>query len=219
MTNDKKRNRFRMKLVRSARQVLKPERSKRRHRPRVAQAKLTTTSQPVVRALKATDGAQDLIAKIPALVQPLDYGLIATFTVCQKTGTALFLDFWDTDLCDGFSDVTSNLQGCRAWFSADGFAFWGSEQTKTGRINCYFRAPIEGIYVFSLELGDGDQGVFKCFIDDESFRTVGPFLGTTAQPYVASLLAGFHHFRIKQESGAFSFVRLTVWSLGGPVLP
>ena len=35
--------------------------------------------------------------------------------VCQKTGTARYVDFWDTDEFDGFTDHGAVLADCRAW--------------------------------------------------------------------------------------------------------
>ena len=94
---------------------------------------------------------------------------------------------------------------CRAWFSADGYQVWGSGNTTTGRVNCYFTAPANGNYSCTARLQSfpaTSQAVVECLFDSNSF---GPLsvLGTITQPRVASLAAGGHHFRIQQRSGAF----------------
>jgi hypothetical protein len=107
------------------------------------------------------------------------------------------------------------LNDCRAWFSGDGFDFWGSSQTKTGRVNCYFTAPSNGNYTCNARLQSypaSTPAVVDCLIDNSSFGHL-TVLGTIDQPHMASLSAGGHHFRIRQVSGAFFFLRLTVLKL------
>ena len=100
---------------------------------------------------------------------------------------------------------------CRAWFSADGFTFWDSPQTKTGRINCYFKAPTAGNYVCTAQLESyGGPAQVECLIDAFNFGPLG-FNGAISQPHPAALSAGYHSFRIRQKAGAFFFVGLTVW--------
>jgi len=180
---------------------------------RTAPAKPTITPQVVVRALKSTAGAKDLIHQIPSLAQPKFWLPVATFSVCQKTGTARFLDIWDADHFDGFTDMQRCLTDCRAWFSANGFSFWDSPQTKTGRINCFFQAPVAGNYVCNVQLQSfGGPAQVECLIDSFSFGTL-PFSGSINQPHPAALSQGFHSFRIRQVDGSYFFNHLTVWKV------
>ena len=181
----------------------------------IAAADLVTTPEEALEALKATKGASAVLERIPNL-ENLELWLpTAYFSVCLKTGTARYLDIWDTDHFDGFTDMQRCLNDCRAWFSGDGYQFWGSNQTKTGRINCYFTAPTSGNYTCNARLQSfplSSPAVVECLIDNSSF---GPLtvLGTINQPHMTSLAAGGHHFRIRQVSGAFFFLSLTVWKV------
>ena len=156
-------------------------------------------------------GSKELFQKNPSFAMWRAWLPIATFSVCQKTGTATYLDIWDADHFDFFTDMQRNLSECRVWFSADGFTYWDSPQTKTGRINCYFRAPSAGNYVCNVELQSyGGPATVECLIDSLSFGPL-PFNGTITQPHATSLSAGYHSFRIRQMSGSFFFVGLSVW--------
>jgi hypothetical protein len=180
---------------------------------RILPARPTISPQRVIRALKATAGAENLIKKIPTLVRWQFWLPTATFSVCQKTGTATYLDLWDADHFDGFTDMQHNLSECRVWFSAEGFTFWDSPQTKTGRINCYFKAPSAGNYTCNVQLQSyAGAAMVECLIDSFSYGPL-PFNGSINQPHVASLSAGYHSFRIRQMSGSFFFVSLTVWKV------
>jgi hypothetical protein len=104
-----------------------------------------------------------------------------------------------------------NLADCRVWFSDKGFTYWDSTETRTGRINCYFRAPTAGNYVCNVELQSyGGPAQVECLIDSFSYGPL-PFSGAITQPHAASLGAGYHSFRIRQMSGSFFFVSLFVW--------
>jgi hypothetical protein len=180
---------------------------------RITPAKPTIAPQVVVRALKATAGAKDLIKQIPSFAQPQFWLPVATFSVCQKTGTAAFLDIWDADHFDGFTDMQRCLADCRVWFSANGFSFWDSPQTKTGRINCYFRAPVAGNYVCNVQLQSyAGPAQVECLIDSFSYGPL-PFNGSINQAHPAALGAGYHSFRIRQMDGSYFFINLTVWQV------
>lgn len=173
--------------------------------------KPTVSAQAVATALKKTRGADAVLKQIPTLADHLGWLPVATFTVCQKTGTATYLDIWDCDHFDGFTDMQSNLADCRVWFSGDGFSSWGSAGTKSGRINCFFRAPNSGNYVCNAQLQSyGGSATVECLIDSSSFGPL-PFNGSINQPHPCTLTAGYHHFRIRQMQGAFFFVSLTVF--------
>lgn len=192
--------------------ALKPPRDARQARaPRAM--KLELDPRRVARALKATPGFADVVAEVPNLGKVTTWWPfpVATFSVCQKTGTATWLDIWDADHFDGFTDMQECVSDCRAWFSADGYAFWGSRETKTGVINCYFRVPSDGTYVCYAQLQSfGGPAQVECLLDNSSFGSL-PFNGSISQPHTRFLAAGYHAFRIKQQTGSFFFVGLTVW--------
>lgn len=199
---------FRLRLI-EARKPLRVERS----RDRAPRAKTEATPRAVLSALKATAGADEILERVPAFGDLALWQQVAFFSVCAKSGSARFLDIWDADHFDGFTDMQRCLNDCRAWFSADGFSTWGSGQTKTGRVNCYFRAPASGNYICNARLQSypsSARSVVECLIDNSSF---GPLTwsGTIDQPHPCNLSAGFHHFRIRQVSGAFFFLSLTVF--------
>jgi len=176
-------------------------------------AKPTISPRTVLSALKRTRGAEAVLEEVPTLAKIRLWQPVATFSVCQKTGTATFLDIWDADHFDGFTDMQRCLTDCRAWFSAEGFQFWDSPQTKTGRINCYFKAPTAGAYVCNAQLqSHGGPAQVECLIDAFNYGPL-PFNGAINQPHPANLSAGFHSFRIRQRSGSFFFIGLTVWKV------
>lgn len=180
-----------------------------------AAADLSPSPQMALAALKLLPGAKDVIKQVPGLEEFVAWAPTAYFSVCSKSGTAHFLDIWDADHFDGFTDMEECVDDCRAWFSADGYAGWGSGQTKTGRVNCYFTAPTAGDYLCTAALQSyptGSLAQVECLIDNFSFGPL-PFTGTIYQPHPCDLAAGGHHFRIRQMSGAFFFLSLTVWKV------
>jgi hypothetical protein len=184
----------------------------------VVPADLRPSPQSVLAALKATPGSEDIIMRIPGLNTPKAWQLTAYFSVCSKTGTALYLDIWDNDHLDGVADMQRCLDNCWAWFSADGGSGWGSPQTKTGRINCYFTVPAAGPYLCTAALAglpsaNATGAEVECLIDNYSFGTLS-FTGTIYQPFPCNLGAGGRHFRIRQISGAFLFLSVSVYSVG-----
>jgi hypothetical protein len=201
---------FELSIVESLESYPVPE-----EREGITVADLVTTPEEALEALKATKGAAAVLERVPNL-EDLELWLpTAYFSVCRKTGTARYLDIWDTDHFDGFTDMQRCLNDCRAWFSGDGYDFWGSAQTKTGRVNCYFTAPTAGTYTCNARLQSfpaTSQASVECRIDNSSF---GPltWTGTIDQPHMSSLSAGGHHFRIWQRSGAYFFLSLTVWKI------
>ena len=176
-------------------------------------AKALMSAAAAVRALEATPGAAEVIRRMPSLATAKLWAPVASFTVCKKTGTATFLDIWDADHFDGFTDMQRCVADCRAWFSADGFTFWDSSQTKTGRVNCYFRAPSAGSYVCTAQLESyGGPAQVECLLDAFTFGIL-PFNGVISQPHPANVGAGYHSFRIRQVKGSLFFLGLTVWKV------
>ena len=51
-----------------------------------------------------------------------------------------------------------------------------------------------------------------CLIDSFNFGPL-PFNGSINQPHPSSLSAGYHSFHIRQMSGRFFFIGLTVWQV------
>ncbi len=203
---------FRLVLKKALKGVSLPPRAERRI-TRVTRARPVVGAQTAARALKATLGAEEIIAKIPSLAKAQLWRPTASFRVCGKTGTAAFLDIWDADHFDGFTDMQRCVSDCRAWFSADGFTYWDSPQTKTGRVNCYFRAPSDGNYVCNAQLQSyGGLAVVECLVDSMTFGFL-PVTGLINQPHPCTLNAGYHSFRIRQISGSFFFLSLTVWKV------
>ena len=143
-------------------------------------ADLSPEPAVVFEALKLIPGADEIIKEIPGLGDFVDWFPTAYFSVCRKTGTAYYLDLWNADHFDGFTDMAKCLADCRVWFAGDGFTTWGSDQTKTGRVNCYFVAPTAGHYICTAALqsyptSSGAQ--VECLIDNSSFGPL-PFSGT-----------------------------------------
>jgi len=203
--------RYRMKVL-SSTSVLKTER-----RPAaVTRVDVRPTTAAIVRAFKRTPGSKEILARIPkaATIEGWDKGTqVAYFSVCSKTGSARWLDLWDCDHFDGFTDMQRSVSDCRAWFSHRGYTTWGSGQTATGRINCYFEAAVAGDYSCVAQLQSYPASAsarVECLIDNHSFGPL-PFSGTILQPHFSTLSAGGHHFRIRQLDGAFFFLSLTVY--------
>ncbi|WP_372727382.1 hypothetical protein [Nocardioides sp.] len=181
---------------------------------RVLRGSLVPEAEESLSALKATKGADKVLKKFPGILDLDLWFPMATFTVGAKYGRAKYLDIWDADHFDDFTDMQSCLDADRAWFSSSEHAFWGSATTKTGRINCYFEAPDEGRYNCHVRLqSHGGPAVVECLIDDSSFGNL-PVDGLIDQPHLADLGPGGHHFRIRQVSGSFFFLSLRVWRVG-----
>ena len=117
-------------------------------------------------------GYDEIVARIPKAA-PLPGGVeeteIAYFGVCSKSGSATWLDIWDCDQFDGFTDM-----GCSA----------------TEPPRCVYRV--------------------ECLMDNISFGLL-PVTRTILQLHFSVLSAGGHHFRIRQVSGPFFFLSLTVY--------
>jgi hypothetical protein len=178
----------------------------------IVEAALRATPERMAAALQASAGFADVGERIPGLIDWPNWEEIAFFSVCRKSGSALWLDLFDSDQFDGFTDMRRCVGDCRAWFSDRGYATWGSAETRTGRINCYFNAPSNGNYLCTAALQgypSGASASVECLIDNASFGPL-PFSGTIYQPHPCSLSAGGHHFRIRQQSGAFFFLSLDV---------
>ena len=206
----KEPQRFELKIVESLKDY-----QVREERDGIAATDLVTSAEDALKALKATRGAAAILKEHPKFEEVPFWQSTAFFSICSKSGTARYLDVWDSDHFDGFTDIQRCLNNCTVWFSADGYDFWGSGQTKTGRVKCYFTAPTAGFYTCNARLQSfptSSPAVVECLIDNTSF---GPLtvLGTINQPHLSNLSAGGHHFRIQQRSGAFFFLSLSIWRL------
>jgi hypothetical protein len=177
------------------------------------------SAQMALAAVRATSGADEAIAQVPNLAEAAVWQETAFFSVCTKTGTASFLDLWDVDHFDFFTDMQSSLNSCRAWFAGDGFEFFGAPQGKTGRVNCNFQAPAEGHYLVMASLEGDGSATTHYFLDDfgpgSSPQDLGAFsfTGPVNQPFLLFLSADGHNFRIDQEQGGFFFYSLTIYQL------
>jgi hypothetical protein len=203
---------YRITVVESQGQPLDPRKSE------ALRATPRPSPQAAVAAVRATSGADEVIAQLPHLADASQLQETAFFSVCTKTGTASFLDLWDVDHFDFFTDMQSSLNNCWAWFSPDGFEFYGAPQGKTGRVNCTFQAPVDGTYlVIASLLSDGGSGTVHYVLDDFGPGSAAvdlgafTFTGPVNQAFVLSLGANSHSFRIDQETGGFFFLSLTVY--------
>ena len=68
-------------------------------------ADLSPEPAVVFEALKLTPGADEIIKEIPGLGDFVNWFPTAYFSVCRKTGTAYYLDLWNADHFDGFTDM------------------------------------------------------------------------------------------------------------------
>ena len=87
MTYAAKSEEYRLVIGRGAKGLSRLPQSERKL-GRATPAKPTIQPSVIVRALKATNGAQEVIAEIPSLGTARSWLPVATFSVCQKTGTA-----------------------------------------------------------------------------------------------------------------------------------
>lgn len=203
---------FNLKLIKALKSG-KTLPKEKRNIAKAGRSVLKVNSANVLKALKSTKGFDQVSKKVPNLKWIAAWQEIAKFTVCKKTGTATYLDLWDVDHFDGFTDLKKNMDECRVWFSADGHTYWDSPQTKTGRINCYFRAPSDGFYVCNAHLQSyGGSAQVECLMDNNSFGLL-PFNGTIIQPHTTQLSLGYHSFRIRQKAGSFFFYSLQIWKI------
>jgi len=202
---------YRMTILKSTR-ALKIE----RRPPRVPRVNVKPTTREILQVFKKARGYDAVVARIPkaATLAGWDKGTqVAYFSVCSKSGSALWLDIWDADHFDGVTDMPRSVADCRAWFSHTGYTTWGSLQTATGRVNCYFNAAVAGDYSCVAQLASypaASGATVECLIDNSSFGPL-PFTGTILQPHFSTLSAGGHHFRIRQMNGSFFFLSLTVY--------
>src|SRR5713101_5358329 len=72
---------------------------------RATRAKPETNPRAVLRSLKATLGADEILDRVPDFGDVAAWKEIAYFSVCRKSGSARWLDLWDADHFDGFTDM------------------------------------------------------------------------------------------------------------------
>jgi hypothetical protein len=196
---------FRLQLLESR----KSEPSDRK-RDRITHAKPETTPRAVLSSVNDTPRADDIFRRAPdfgelALSQPIVY-----FSVC-RSGSVRWLDVWAADHFDGFPDIQRCVNDFLAWLSADDFATWGSEEKKTGRVNCYFTAPTVANYGCNARLQSypATNAVVEYLIDKSSLTPLS-WSGTIDHAHPGALSAGGHNFRIPQVFASFFFLSLSV---------
>jgi len=180
---------------------------------RVARVNAEPSTAQIVRAFMKAPGHEKILERIPkaANVAGWDRGTqVAYFSVASKSGSALWLDMFDADHFDGVTNMQRCVTDNRAWFSDQGYTYWNSAQTRTGRINCYFNATAADHSCVVQLQSDGPSAVVECLIDNQTFGNL-TVNGTLLWPHFATLSAGGHSFRIRQVSGAFFFLSLTVY--------
>lgn len=187
-----------------------PERALEKPKASVA----SIDSAQAVKEFTKYAASMDVPDKWPDILEPPQLPiLVASFTPAAKTGVALYLDIWDCDHFDGVTNMGSNLANNSVWFSGDGYGQWGSKETKTGVINCYFQAAETRRYRCDARLQSaGGPAVVECSMDSIPFGFLN-VNGTITQPHARDLNAGFHAFRIKQVSGSVSFLSLNVYAI------
>lgn len=207
--------RYRMKM-------LKPKKGiKTKRRSNAQRVKLIPTINQILRVARKTRGYKETMRRSTRNEDECTYTRIAEFTVCSKSGTARFLDLWNCDHFDGFSDMQKSINDCSAWFSGTGFRSWGSPETRKGVINCNFRAPERGIYFFNVRLKSyptRNRAKIRFTLDNEDSPVI-VFQGLSDVPHEDYLTRGYHHFRIKQLNGAFYFLSLTIFRKECPPIP
>ncbi len=201
--------------------IVESQGQQQRDRRKNGTARATPKLSPeaAVAALRATSGADEVIAQVPNLADPAQLREFAFLSVCSKTGTGTFLDLWDVDHFDAFTDMQSSLNSCRAWFS-QGFQFFGAPPGKTGRVNCTFQTPVAGTYLAIASLmSDGGSGTVRYILDDFGSGSTPTDLGTFTftgpvnHAFVFSLAPNTHMFRIDQQAGGFFFLSLTLYQV------
>jgi hypothetical protein len=132
----------------------------REEREGTTAADLVATPAEVLESLKATRGAPVILKRLPQLENIKLWFSTAYFSVCGKSGTARYLDLWDTDHFDGVTDMQRCVQDCRAWFSGDGYGSWGSALSAN-------MSETATSWKFSVE---GEQG-----LEDDERTGTGPW--------------------------------------------
>src|SRR5256885_16767870 len=93
MPADKK---FRLQLLES-----RKAQASDRKRDRVARATPETSARAVLRSLKETAGAEELVERVPDFGALALWQEIAYFRVCGKSGSARWLALWDAVIFEG----------------------------------------------------------------------------------------------------------------------
>jgi len=159
----------------------------------ILEADLEVSAADALTAIRASEGSPAVLKALPSVGDLAAWAPVGTFTVASKTGTARYLDLWDVDHFDGFTHMQKNVAEGRAWFSDKGYDSWGSAQTRSGRINCFFTAPEPGAYICVARLQSyAGPALVECLIDGSSFGSL-PVNGIITQPHPCNLSAGGHH--------------------------
>ncbi len=100
------------------------------------------------------------------------------------------------------------MTDCRAWFSDQGYAYWESPQTHTGRVNCYSERGRTGP-TSATRSGRATvvPAMAECYIDSFNYRPLS-FKGRSITLTRASWRPGI---RIRRVSGSYFFISLTAF--------
>ena len=187
------------------------------------------TPREALDALRQADGAETVIDRLPMLEQPEVWGEVASFTVCETSGTALGGTFvWDADFPGNSLTLFDAETNCYAYFAgAEDLGGLIPPQTLTGQVWCHFAAPTTGYYLFlpsaqtyvDQYYGPDYYAAVECLIDDASFGEFQMRPGHHLnQPLIANLAATqnpnlAHRFTIRQVTGGVFFWSLQVWNI------
>jgi hypothetical protein len=187
------------------------------------------TLKEALDALKQAEGAETIIDRLPTLGQPDPWGEVASFTVCETTGTAMGGTFvWNADFPGSLLTLFDAEANCYAYFAgAEDLGGLIPPQILSGQVWCHFAAPHPGYYLFLPSAqtyvddyyGPDYYAAVECLIDNVSFGEFQMWPGHHFnQPLLANLAAAenpgvAHRFTIKQLTGGVFFWSLRVWSI------
>lgn len=187
------------------------------------------TPREALDALRQADGAETVIDRLPMLERPEVWGEVASFTVCETSGTALGGTFvWDADFPGNSLTVFDAETNCYAYFAgAEDLGGLIPPQTLTGQVWCHFAAPTTGYYLFlpsaqtyvDQYYGPDYYAAVECLINGASFGEFQMRPGHHLnQPLIANLAATqdpdlAHRFTIRQVTGGVFFWSLQVWNI------
>jgi hypothetical protein len=130
---------------------LSPKKLPRPMRP--PQRRPAPTRAEALEAIRATKGAESVIARVPALGQIGVWGDLASWNACQTTGAADGIPtFWSCDF-DATYTLSYCFEYCLPFFAAEETVA-GTPKTVggVGQVWCYLNAPASGLYLFVVQV-------------------------------------------------------------------